>query len=90
MESNHEYHVMPNDTPTRELLRFIIEKEPDLDKFDTLVEPLTEKFKITKKGGNRQCPKALINTIVHWENHPEIFESLEVILNNNYEIEIKG
>ena len=70
---------------TRELLAFIIDQKLDLDKYQSLVEPLKDKFVITKINEEEDATQELIDAIIHWEQyHPPL--SLEAYLNQKFEI----
>ena len=44
---------------------------------------MKEKFKIRNKEG-QEATEELINTVIYWEKHPEIYESLETFLEKNF------
>jgi hypothetical protein len=58
----------------------------DVDEFSTLLQPLRENFVIKNHQG-QEATEELLNTIVWWECHPEIYESLEEILNKKFILE---
>ncbi len=67
-----------------ELLLFVIKQELEsLDEYSSLLQPLKENFNIKNHNGE-EAAEELLNTIVWWENHPEIYESLEEILNEKF------
>jgi hypothetical protein len=66
------------------VLYFIIEQRlEDVNGLPNLIEPLKEKFKIRNKEG-QEATEELINTVIYWEKHPEIYESLETFLEKNF------
>ena len=68
----------------QKLLKFIIYQElEDFNELPRLLEPLRENFDIRDHEGN-EAAKELLDTIIYWEKHPEIYESLESILNKKY------
>jgi hypothetical protein len=68
----------------KEILNFIMEQRlEDVNGLPNLVQPLKEKFKIRNKQG-QEATEELINMVIYWEKHPEIFESLENLLEKNF------
>jgi hypothetical protein len=68
----------------KEILNFIMEQRlEDVNGLPNLVQPLKEKFKIRNKEG-QEATEELINTVIYWEKHPEIYESLETFLEKNF------
>jgi hypothetical protein len=68
----------------QKLLKFIIDQElEDFNELPKLLEPLKENFNIRDHEGN-EAAKELLDTIIYWEKHPAIYESLESILNKKY------
>jgi hypothetical protein len=55
----------------------------EVNDYPKLIPLLREKFDIRDHEGN-EATKKLLDTIIHWEKHPEIYESLESILNKKY------
>ena len=47
------------------------------------VETLKDNFDIRDHDGN-EATMELLDTIIYWEKHPAIYESLESILNKKY------
>jgi hypothetical protein len=68
----------------KNLLKFIIDQKiEDYNELPRLVEPLREKFDIKDHNG-KEATMELLMAIVWWESHPEIYESLEEILNKKF------
>lgn len=76
-------------TPTELLLDFIIAQELDLDKYPSLVEPLSKLFTVweDKKGTRIPAMKQLVDRIIRWEKG-EQESSLETTLNRLFIIEM--
>lgn len=68
----------------KEVLNFIMEQRlEDVNGLPTIIEPLRKKFKIRNREG-REATEELINTVIYWEKHPEIFTSLEKFLEEKF------
>jgi hypothetical protein len=68
----------------RKLLKFICDQQlEDYNELPRLKEPLKERFDVRDHNGN-EATAELLNTVVWWEQHPEIWKSLEEILNEKY------
>lgn len=78
-----------NDTPTQQLLQFIIQQEKDLSEYWNMVQPISEKFYITEWGTAVEVPATvkLIATIIDWENH-RFIGSLEETINQRFRVRI--
>lgn len=72
----------------KRIIDFIIEQGLELNKYPTLVEPLKKMFEIKNKDGN-EATEELITTVMFWEKHTEIYDSLEKFLNNRFIIKLK-
>lgn len=55
----------------------------DVNGLPKLIEPLKENFNIQNKEG-QEATEELINTVMFWEKHPEIYESLEKFLEEKF------
>ena len=68
----------------KEVLNFIMEQRlEDVKGLPNLIEPLKAKFKIRNKEG-REATEELIDAVIYWEKHPEIFTSLEKFLEEKF------
>jgi hypothetical protein len=68
----------------KKLLKFIIDQEiEDYNEIPRLLVPLSENFNIKDYNG-KEATMELLMAIVWWESHPEIYESLEEILNKKF------
>ena len=68
----------------RKLLKFICDQElEEYNELPRLLEPLKARFDVRDRNGN-EATADLLSTVVNWEQHPEIWKSLEVILNEKY------
>ena len=68
----------------KKVINFIIEqKMTDVNGLPKLIEPLKENFNIQNKEG-QEATEELINTVMFWEKHPEIYESLEKFLEEKF------
>lgn len=76
-------------TPTELLLDFIIAQELDLEKYPSLVEPLSMLFTVweDKQGTRVPAMKQLVDRIIRWEKG-EQESSLETTLNRLFIIEM--
>ena len=70
------------------VIKFIMDKQlASVDQLPTLIVPISENFDISSHDGKLiglEAVKAMMDEIVHWENHPEIYESLEKILSDKF------
>jgi hypothetical protein len=55
----------------------------EISDLPSLIQPLREKFKIKDKDGN-EATEELINSVIFWEKHTEIYDSLEKFLEEKY------
>lgn len=68
----------------QKLLNFIImQRLVEISDLPSLIQPLREKFKIKDKDGN-EATEELINSVIFWEKHTEIYDSLEKFLEEKY------
>lgn len=68
----------------KELLAFIItQRLEDINSLPNLIQPLREKFKIRNKEGH-EAAEELIDAVIFWEKHPEIYTSLEKFLEEKF------
>jgi hypothetical protein len=68
----------------KKLLEFILDQRlEDIDGLPSLIEPLKEKFNIRNKEG-QEATEELINTVIFWEKHTEIYDSLEKFLEEKF------
>ena len=68
----------------QKLLKFVIDQElEDFNELPRLLVPLKDNFDIRDHDGN-EATMELLDTIIYWEKHPAIYESLESILNKKY------
>ena len=69
------------------VLYFIIEyvrtNNIELEDYPSLLEPLKVNFDIRDYCGQK-ATKELLDTVIWWENHPEIQDSLEKTLNDKF------
>lgn len=65
------------------IIDFIIEQGLDISDYSKLVPLLKEKFKIKDYNG-QEATEELVNTVIFWEKHAEIYDSLEKILNDKF------
>lgn len=72
----------------KNVLNFIIEQGLDLSKYLTLIEPLRERFEIKDYDGNESAEQ-FITTVIFWEKHTEIYDSLEKFLNDKFIVKSK-
>lgn len=68
----------------KKVLEFIMEQKiEDIDGLPKLIEPLRENFNIRNKEG-QEAAEELINTVIFWEKHTEIYDSLEKFLEEKF------
>ena len=68
----------------KKVIEFIMEQKlEDISSLPKLIEPLRENFNIRNKEG-KEATEELINTVIFWEKHTEIYDSLEKILEENF------
>ena len=68
----------------KKVLEFIMEQKiEDIDGLPKLIEPLRENFNIRNKEG-QEATEELINTVIFWEKHTEIYDSLEKFLEEKF------
>ena len=72
----------------KRVIDFIIEQGLDLHNYPTLIKPLKEKFDITHHNGE-EATEELITAVMFWENHTEIYDSLEKFLNDRFNVTTK-
>ena len=70
---------------TRKLLAFIIDQKLHLDQYQSLVEPLQNKFIIAQINEREDATQELVDAIIHWEQYHPLL-SLEAYLNQKFEI----
>ena len=68
----------------KRVINFIIKQEvAEIDDLINLVQPLKENFDIRNYCG-QEATKELIEMVIFWEKHSEIYDSLEKILDENF------
>ena len=68
----------------KKLLKFVMDKQLEsVNEFSQLLQPLKENFNIKNHNGE-EAAEELLSTIIWWENHPEVRESLEELLNKKF------
>jgi len=67
----------------KEILDFICEQGLELNMYPTLIKPLKEKFEIKDYNGN-EAAEQFIATVMFWEKHTEIYDSLEKFLTGRF------
>jgi len=67
----------------KELLDYICEQGLELSEYLTLEAPLKERFDIKDHDGN-EATEQLITTVIFWEKHTEIYDSLEKFLKDRF------
>lgn len=70
-------------TTLRPVIDFIVEQKMELAQYPTLVTKLQEKFVIKDRDGN-DAIEDLVNSVIFWEKHTEIYESLEKFLDQRF------
>jgi hypothetical protein len=67
----------------KKVLDFIIEQGLEIGNYSSLLEPLRKNFNI-KDHNNNEATEDFINTVIFWENHTEIYDSLEKFLSDRF------
>lgn len=75
----------------KKVIQFIIDKKvSEIEELRTLVQPIADNFNIVSRDGvlnGYDAAGAVINRVIDWENHPEIPNSLEEILTEEFYIQ---
>lgn len=70
----------------KKVIDFIIEQGlAELSDYPLLLEPLKERFEIKNLEGN-EATEELITTVMFWEKHTEVHDSLEKFLNDRFTV----
>jgi hypothetical protein len=77
------YSMNQIQTNMKTVIDFIIEQGLDISDYPKLVPLLKEKFNIKNYYG-QEATEELVNTVIFWEKHTEIYDSLEKTLNNKF------
>ena len=69
----------------KKVIDFIIEIGWDLLPIEEVISKLKAKFNIVNRQGE-PATEEFIETVVFWEKHTEIYESLEKMLNDRFKL----
>ena len=69
----------------REVINYMMEIGWDLLPIEEVISKLKAKFNIVNRQGE-PATEELVDTVVFWEKHTEIYESLEKMLNDRFKI----
>ena len=72
----------------KRVIDFIIEQGLNISEYQTLIEPLRNKFEIKNINGD-EATEELVTTVIFWEKHTEIYDTLEKFLNDRFIIKLK-
>ena len=68
----------------KRVIKFIMKQQmEDISSLPNLIPLLKEKFDIRDHCG-QEATEELINTVIFWEKHTEIYDSLEKFLNDKF------